>query len=97
MEEYLYNQALQSIRYGGMSANEMLEYMALIDKYIEVETLYANNVPIEYVVKSPSADIWRHESPVIIPKRQNLVKDILFKIVGALNSIIGFIVMALED
>lgn len=97
MEEYLYNQALQSIRYGGMSANEMQEYMALIDKYTDVETLYANNVPIEYVVKSPSVDIWRHEAPVITPKRQNLVKDILFKIVGALNSIIGFVIMALED
>lgn len=97
MEEYLYNQALQSIRYGGMSANEMQEYMALIDKYTEVETLYANNAPIEYVVKSQSVDIWRHEAPVITPKRQNLVKDILFKIVSALNSIIGFIVMALED
>lgn len=97
MEEYLYNQALQSIRYGGMSANEMREYMALIDKLTEVETLYANNAPIEYVVKSPSVDIWRHEAPVRTPKRQNLVKDILFKIVGALNSIIVFIVMALED
>lgn len=97
MEEYLYNQALQSIRYGGMSANEMREYMALIDKYTEVETLYANNAPIEYVVKSPSVDIWRHEAPVITPKRQNLVKDFLFKIIGALNSVIGFIVMALED
>lgn len=97
MEEYLYNQALQSIRYGGMSADEMREYMALIDKYTEVETLYANNAPIEYVVKSQSVDIWRHEAPVITPKRQNLVKDILFKIVSALNSIIGFIVMALED
>lgn len=43
MEEYLYNQALQSIRYGGVSANEIREYMALIDKYTEVETLYANN------------------------------------------------------
>lgn len=92
MEEYLYNQALQSIRYGGMSANEMREYMALIDKRSEVEILYANNAPIEYVVKSPSVDIWRHEAP-----RQNLVKDILFKIVGALNSIIDFIVMTLED
>lgn len=97
MEEYLYNQALQSIRYGGMSANEMREYMALIDKYTEVEILYANDEPIEYVVKNPSVYIWRHEVPVINPKRQNLVKDILFKIVGALNSIIGFIVMALED
>lgn len=97
MEEYLYNQALQSIRYGGMSANEMREYMALIDKLTEVETLYANNAPIEYVVKSQSVDIWRHEAPVRTPKRQNLVKDILFKIVGALNSIIDFIVMALED
>lgn len=97
MEEYLYNQALQSIRYGGMSANEMREYMALIDKYTKVEIWYANNTPIEYVVKSPSVDIWRHEAPVITPKRQNLVKDILFKIVGALNSIIDFIVMALED
>ena len=97
MEEYLYNQALQSIRYGGMSANEMREYMALIDKYTKVETLYANDEPIEYVVKNPSVYIWRHEAPVITPKRQNLVKDILFKIVGALNSIIGFIVMALED
>ena len=97
LEEYLYNQALQSIRYGGMSANEMREYMALIDKYTEVETLYANNAPIEYVVKSPSVDIWRHEAPVITTKRQNLVKDVLFKIVGALNSIIGFIVMVLED
>lgn len=97
MEEYLYNQALQSIRYGGMSANEMREYMALIDKCTEVEILYANNTPIEYVVKSQNADIWRHEAPVITTKRQNLVKDILFKIVGALNSIIDFIVMALED
>lgn len=96
MEEYLYNQALQSIRYGGMSANEMREYMDLI-KRTEVETLYANNEPIEYVVKSQSVDIWRHEAPVITPKRQNLVKDILFKIVGALNSIIDFIVMVLED
>ena len=89
MEEYLYNQALQSIRYGGMSANEMREYMALIDKRTEVETLYANNAPIEYVVKSPSVDIWR--------KRQNLVKDILFKAVGALNSIIDFIITVLEN
>lgn len=115
MEEYLYNQALQSIRYGGMSANEMREYMALIDKCTEVEILYANNAPIEYVVKGPSVDIWRHnvpiecivksqsvdiwrhEAPVITPKRQNLVKDVLFKVVGALNSIIDFIVMALED
>lgn len=97
MEEYLYNQALQSIRYGGMSANEMREYMALIDKRTEVETLYANNVPIEYVVKSPSVDIWRYEAPVITLKRQNLVKAVLFKIVGALNSIIDFIVMVLED
>lgn len=99
MEEYLYNQALQSIRYGGMSANEMREreYMVLIDKCTEVETLYANNAPIEYVVKSPSVDIWRCGAPAITPKRQNLVKDILFKIVGALNSIIDFIVMVLED
>lgn len=118
MEEYLYNQALQSIRYGGMSANEMREYMALIDKRSEVEILYANNAPIEYVVKSPSVDIWRHEAPAITQNlvdscrlphdcspsryqertaRQNLVKDILFKIVGALNSIIDFIVMTLED
>lgn len=96
MEEYLYNQALQSIRYGGMSTNEMREYMDLI-KRTEVETLYANNEPIEYVVKSQSVDIWRHEAPVITPKRQNLVKDVLFKIVGALNSIIDFIVMVLED
>lgn len=96
MEEYLYNQALQSIRYGGMSTNEMREYMDLI-KRTEVETLYANNEPIEYVVKSPSVDIWRYEAPVITPKRQNLVKDILFKIVGALNSIIDFIVMVLEN
>ena len=97
MEEYLYNQALQSIRYGGVSANEIREYMALIDKYTKVETLYANNAPIEYVVKSPSVDIWRHEAPVITPKRQNLTKDVLFKIVGALSSIIDFIVMVLED
>lgn len=118
MEEYLYNQALQSIRYGGMSTNEMREYMDLIDKCTEVEILYANNMPIEYVVKSQSVDIWRHEAPVITPNlvdscrtphdyspsrcqertaRQNLVKDILFKIVGALNSIIDFIVMTLED
>ena len=97
MEEYLYNQALQSIRYGGMSANEMREYMALIDKRTEVEILYANNMPIEYVVKSPSVDIWRREAPVITTKRQNLVKDVLFKVVGALNSIIDFIVMVLED
>ena len=75
MEEYLYNQALQSIRYGGMSEDEMQEYMALIDKRTEVETLYANNAPIEYVIKSPSADIWRCGAPVITPKRQNLVKD----------------------
>ena len=105
MEEYLYNQALQSIRYGGMSANEMREYMALIDKRSEVEILYANNTPIEYVVKSPSENIWNYEAPVRTectvvcdkPKQKNLVKDILFKIVGALNSIIDFIVMALED
>ena len=97
MEEYLYNQALQSIRYGGMSANEMREYMALIDRCTEVETLYANNMPIEYVIKNPGVDIWRHEAPVITPKRQNLVKDVLFKVVGALNSIIDFIVMVLED
>lgn len=97
MEEYLYNQALQSIRYGGMSANEMREYMDLIDKYTKVETLYANNAPIEYVVKSPSVDIWNYEAPVITPKRQNLVKDVLFKVVGALNSIIDFIVMVLVD
>ena len=58
-----------------MSASEMREYMALIDKRTEVETLYANNTPIEYVVKSQSVDIWRHEAPVITPKRQNLVKD----------------------
>lgn len=80
-----------------MSANEMREYMALMDRYTEVETLYANNVPIEYVVKSPSVDIWRHEAPVIAQKRQNLVKDVLFKVVGALNSIIDFIIMTLED
>lgn len=105
MEEYLYNQALQSIRYGGMSANEMREYMALIDKRSEVEILYANNTPIEYVVKSPSENIWNYEAPVRTectvvcdkPKQKNLVKDILFKIVGALNSIIDFIVMVLED
>ena len=97
MEEYLYNQALQSIRYGGMSANEMREYMALIDRYTEVETLYANNMLIEYVIKNPGVDIWRHEAPVITQKRQNLVKDVLFKVVGALNSIIDFIVMVLED
>lgn len=95
MEEYLYNQALQSIRYGGMSANEMREYMDLIDRYTEVETLYANNMPIEYVIKNPGVDIWRHEAPVIIPKRQNLVKDVLFKVVGALNSTIDFIIMVL--
>lgn len=97
MEEYLYNQALQSIRYGGMSANEMREYMALIDRCTEVETLYANNMLIEYVIKNPGVDIWRHEAPVITPKRQNLVKDVLFKVVGALNSIIDFIVMVLEN
>lgn len=95
MEEYLYNQALQSIRYGGMSANEMREYMALIDRCTEVETLYVNNMPIEYVIKNPGVDIWRHEAPVITPKRQNLVKDILFKVVGALNSTIDFIIMVL--
>ncbi len=95
MEEYLYNQALQSIRYGGMSANEMREYMALIDRCTEVETLYANNMPIEYVIKNPGVDIWRHEAPVITPKRQNLVKDVLFKVVGALNSTIDFIIMVL--
>ena len=97
MEEYLYNQALQSIRYCGMSANEMREYMALIDRCTEVETLYVNNMLIEYVIKNPGVDILRHEAPVITPKRQNLVKDILFKVVGALNSIIDFIVMVLED
>lgn len=104
MDEYLYNQALQSIRYGGMSANEMREYMALIDECTEVETLYANNAPIEYVVKSPSVDIWRHEAPIVTeritsdkPKRQNLVKDILFKVVGALNGIIDFIITVLEN
>ena len=95
MEEYLYNQALQSIRYGGMSANEMREYMALIDRCTEVETLYANNMPIEYVIKNPGVDIWRHEAPVITPKRQNLVKDVLFKVVGALNSTIDFIIAVL--
>ena len=95
MEEYLYNQALQSIRYGGMSANEMREYMALIDRCTEVETLYANNMPIEYVIKNPGVDIWRHEAPVITPKRQNLVKDVLFKVVGALNRTIDFIIMVL--
>lgn len=103
MEEYLYNQALQSIRYGGMSTNEMREYMALIE-HTEVETLYANNVPIEYVIKSLNKDIWRHEAPIVTeritsgkPKRQNLVKDILFKVVGALNSIIDFIITVLEN
>ena len=95
MEEYLYNQALQSIRYGGMSANEMREYMALIDRCTEVETLYVNNMLIEYVIKNPGVDIWRHEAPVITPKRQNLVKDVLFKVVGALNSTIDFIIMVL--
>lgn len=95
MEEYLYNQALQSIRYGGMSANEMRECMALIDKRTEVETLYVNNMLIEYVIKNPGVDIWRHEAPVITPKRQNLVKDVLFKVVGALNSTIDFIIMVL--
>ena len=101
----MYNQALQSIRYGGMSAKEVREYMALIDKYSEVVTLYANNMPIEYVIKSPSEDIWNYEAPVRTecavacdkPKQKNLVKDILFKIVGALNSIIDFIVMVLKD
>lgn len=104
MEEYLYIQAIQSIRYGGMSANEMREYMALIE-HTEVETMYANNVPIEYVIKSPNEDIWRHEAPIVAerttacdkPKRQNLVKDILFKVVGALNSIIDFIITVLEN
>lgn len=93
----MYNQALQSIRYGGMSAKEIREYMDLIDKYAEVVTLYANNMPIEYVIKSPSENIWSYEAPVITPKRQNLVKEVLFKVVGALNSIIDFIVMVLED
>lgn len=101
----MYNQALQSIRYGGMSAKEVREYVALIDKRIEVEILYANNAPIEYVVKSPSENIWNYEAPVRTectvacykPKQKNLVKDILFKVVGALNSIIDFIVMVLED
>lgn len=105
MEEYLYNQALQSIRYGGMSANEMREYMALIDRCTEVETLYANNMLIEYVIKNPGVDIWRHEAPVRTectvacdkPKQKNLVKDILFKFVGVLNSIIDFIIMVLVD
>lgn len=101
----MYNQALQSIRYGGMSAKEVREYMDLIDKYSEAVTLYANNMPIEYVIKSPSNDIWSHEAPVRTectvacdkPKQKNLVKDVLFKVVGALNSIIDFIVMVLED
>lgn len=105
MEEYLYHQALQSIRYGGMSANEMREYMALIDKYTKVETLYANNAPIEYIVKSPSENIWNYEAPVRTEctvacdksKQKNLVKDILFKVVGALNSIIDFIITVLVD
>lgn len=101
----MYNQALQSIRYGGMSAKEVREYMDLIDKYSEVVTLYANNMLIEYVIKSPSNDIWSHEAPVRTectvvcdkPKRQNLVKEVLFKVVGALNSIIDFIVTVLVD
>lgn len=103
LQHLYFNQALQSIRYGGMSANEMREYMALIDKRSEVEILYANNAPIEYIVKSPSVDSCRppHDySPSRCQERtarQNLVKDILFKIVGALNSIIDFIVMTLED
>lgn len=105
MEEYLYNQALQSIRYGGMSAKEVREYIALIDERAEVETLYANNAPIEYVIKSPSNDIWSHEAPVRTectvacdkPKQKNLVKDILFKVVGVLNSIIDFIITVLVD
>lgn len=101
----MYNQALQSIRYGGMSAKEVREYIALFDKYTEVETLYANNVPIEYAIKNPSVDIWRHEAPVRTEctvacdklKRKNLVKDVLFKVVGVLNSIIDFIVTVLVD
>lgn len=93
----MYNQALQSIRYGGMSAKEVREYMDLIDKYSEVVTLYANNMPIEYVIKSPSENIWSYEAPTITQKQKNLVKDILFKVVGALNSIIDFIVMVLVD
>lgn len=101
----MYNQALQSICYGGMSANEIREYMDLIDKYSEVVTLYANNMPIEYIIKSPSENIWNSEAPVRTectvvcdkPKQKNLVKDILFKVVGALNSIIDFIVMVLVD
>lgn len=105
MEEYLYNQVLQSIRYGGMSAKEIREYMDLVDKYSEVVTLYANNMPIEYVIKSPNENIWNYEAPVRTectvvcdkPKQKNLVKDILFKVVGALNSIIDFIVMVLVD
>ena len=105
MKEYLYNQALQSIRYAGMSAKEAREYMDLIDKYSEVVTLYANDMPIEYVIKSPSENIWNYEAPVRTectvvcdkPKQKNLVKDILFKVVGALNSIIDFIVMVLVD
>ena len=91
----MYNQALQSIRYGGMSAKEVREYIALFDEHTEVEILYANNVPMEYVIKNPGVDIWRHEAPVITPKRQNLVKDVLFKVVGALNSTIDFIIMVL--
>lgn len=79
--------------------------MDLVDKYSEEVTLYANNMPIEYVIKSPSENIWNYEAPVRTectvvcdkPKQKNLVKDILFKVVGALNSIIDFIVMVLVD
>lgn len=93
----MYNQALQSIRYGGMSAKEVREYIALFDERTEVETLYANNVPMGYVIKSPSNDIWSHEAPTITQKRKNLVKDVLFRVVGVLNSIIDFIVTVLVD
>lgn len=93
----MYNQALQSIRYGGMSAKEVREYIALFDEHKEVETLYANNVPMEYVIKSPVNDIWSHEVPTITQKRKNLVKDVLFRVVGVLNSIIDFIVTVLVD
>lgn len=79
--------------------------MDLIGKYSEVVTLYANNMPIEYVIKSPSENIWNDEVPVRTectvacdkPKQKNLVKDVLFKIVGALNSIIDFIITVLVD
>lgn len=61
--------------------------MDLVDKYSEVVTLYANNMPIEYVIKSPSENIWNYEAPVRTectvvcdkPKQKNLVANELVR------------------